>query len=210
MQLRNFPKLRTAALNFNNILNGNLILEHLPALKQLYAPHCNLHIFPDLSAAAALEYVQLHFNNFTTIPAFALRNLSRLRTFACRDCHIRYLPSMAHLVSLEKLHIPGNALTAIPDLFHLPLTTVTWAGNPMECNKSLCWARMWNDINPTVLKLDPSGTPMACASPPEVIGIHMADIHPVDMKCYAGDSLTHTHTRTHARTFLINHKTGDR
>ena len=189
-QLGNFPRLYHAVMNSNNISNGNLIMKHLPALQYLYVSSCNLHVFPDLSAAPVLEVVQLHYNNFKTIPTFSLRNLSRLRKFACMNCNIRYLPDMSHLVALETLVIADNALTAIPDLFYLPLTDLYWAGNPMECNESLCWVRMWNDVNPRVLELDPSGSLMTCASPVEVTGLHLADIHPVAMKCYEGDSRT--------------------
>ena len=192
MQLMDFPRLHQVALNYNKIVTGNLTMKHLPSLKSLFAPRCNLHIFPDLSAAPALQFVQLHYNKFPVIPAFPWRNLLRLRTFACMDCHIRYLPDMSHLVSLKSLIVPGNSLVVIPDLFHLPLTSIYLAGNPMECSMSICWLRMWNDINPTFLELDPSGTQMTCASPAEVIGFHLADIHPVAMKCYTGDSPTDT------------------
>ena len=67
MQLIDLPRLRDVALNFNNIVNGILTMKSLPALKELYAPACKLQVFPNLSAAPALEFVQLHFNNLTTL-----------------------------------------------------------------------------------------------------------------------------------------------
>ena len=183
MQLANFQHLAIIAMNDNRLLNGNLILKHLPNLKLLFAPRCNLHVFPNLSAAPALEKVQLHFNKFSVIPASTLRNVSRLHTLGLIQSRIRYLPDMSRLVSLKHLFITGNTLMAIPDLFDLPLANLLWTSNPLECNESLCWARMWNDVKPTVLQQ----TPVTCASPPEVIGIHLTDIHPVVMKCYTGD-----------------------
>ena len=117
-----------------------------------------------------------------TIPTFAMSNLSRLRQFACEKCNIRYIADMPHLASLKSLIIPNNALVAIPDLFHVPLSRITWVGNPIECNMSLCWVRMWGHVKPSTLTLDS----MTCESPSEVAGLKVTDIHPVAMKCYAG------------------------
>ena len=79
MRLRNFSRFLFLAINNNKIQTGNLIMESLPER----TPNCNLHVFPNFSAAPALKFIQLHFNYFKEIPAFALKNLSRLRKFAC-------------------------------------------------------------------------------------------------------------------------------
>ena len=182
IQLLNFSRLRMISMNQNKIQTGNLIMKSLPALIELYAPSCNLHVFPNLSAAPALKYVQLHFNYFNEIPAYALKNLSRLRRLGCAFCHLTYLPDMSHLIKLQQLIINSNKLIAIPDLYQLPLKKISWAGNPLHCDKSLCWVRMWNSAKPKDLKLDV----YLCASPPDVSGIRLTDIHPVEMKCYEG------------------------
>ena len=188
MQLINFSSLHTLVMNHNKVQTGNLIMESLPALKKNYAPNCNLHVFPNLSAAPALKIVQLHFNHFHRIPAFAIKNLTRLHTFAFMGCNVTHLPDMSHLVSLKKLVINENKLVAIPDLYHLPLKWLESAGNPIVCNKSLCWVRMWDDVKAKVLNLDVfSGSQLTCASPLEMGGVLLTDIHPVTMKCYTGD-----------------------
>ena len=182
IQLLNFSRLRILATNHNKFQTGNLIMKSLPALKQLYATECNLHVFPNLSAAPALKNVQIHHNYFKEISAFALKNLSQLRKFACAGCHLTNLPDMSQLVKLKELFIFNNKFIAIPDLYHLSLKTILWAGNPLHCDKSLCWVRMWNSARPKNLNLDV----YSCASPPDVSGIRLTDIHPVEMKCYEG------------------------
>ena len=124
MQLRNFSRLRILAVNNNEIQTGNLILESLPALEELYAPNYNSNEFPNLSDAPALEIVQLHFNHFNEIPTFALKNLLQLRKFAFLGCNVAYLPDMSHLMKLKELFISNNKLVAIPDLYHLRLTSI--------------------------------------------------------------------------------------
>ena len=189
IQLRNFLRLRMIVLNQNNPTTGSITMKSLPALEEMYASSCNLHVFPNLSAAPALKIVQLHFNHFRKIPAFAIQNLTRLRTFAFAGSHVTYLPNMSHLVSLKKLVMNDNELVAIPDLYHQPLRLIEWTGNPMDCSKSLCWVRMWDDVKPKVLKMDvSSGSQLTCASPPEMAGLRLIEIHPVAMACYAGDS----------------------
>ena len=189
IQLLNFSRLNFLALNRNRIKTGNLKMESLPALKQLYVSECTLQVFPDLSVAPALRIVQLHFNNFSEIPAFSIRNLLKLRIFAFMGCRVTHLPDLSHLVKLNVLFISDNKLIAIPDIYHLPLTRIEWTGNPMDCSKSLCWVRMWNYTKPWHLLLDTFNleSQLKCASPPEMAGIRMMDVHPVTMKCFAGN-----------------------
>ena len=111
-------------------------------IKKLYAPNCNLYVFPNVSAVPALQIVQLHFNHFRRTPASAIKNLTRFQTFAFMGCNVTHLPDMSHLVSLKKLVINDNKLVAIPDLYYLSLKWLEWAGNLIDCNKSLCWIRM--------------------------------------------------------------------
>ena len=182
IQLLNFSRLRILAINHNKIQTGNLIMKSLPALKQRYAVACNLHRFPNLSAASALKIMQLPHNYFKEIPAFALKNFSQLRKFACIGCHLTYLPDMSQLVKLKELFIINNNLIAIPDHYHLSLKTILWAGNPLYFDMSLFWVRMWNGARLKNLNLNV----YSCASPPDLSGIRLTDIHPVEMICYEG------------------------
>ena len=170
-------------LNHNPI--SNLTLGYIPSLRNLYVKGCKLKIFPDLSGTPNLELVQLNINNFTQIPKASINGLTKLRTLAFRQCDVRYLPDLSDLVSLEELVIINNAMTSLPDLYHLPLTRVAWYDNPVVCNRSLCWVRMWSYMKPGISDLENA----VCAAPSEVSGLPLMGVHPVDMKCFDGKCL---------------------
>ena len=50
---------------------------------------------------------------------------------------------IAENFALKKVDLSANQLSNIPDLFHLPLADLDLSGNPLVCNQSLCWIRMW-------------------------------------------------------------------
>ena len=157
----------------------NLSIGRLPEMKELRAHGCRLETFPNLAGAPNLELVALNHNNFSYIPPSAVSGLVKLRELQVTDCGLRYLSDLSHLASLMKLHIAQNALTSLPDLYHLPLTRVTWHDNPVVCNKALCWERMWSSMKPGITDLEN----VVCAVPQS---LSLMDVHPVDMKCYDG------------------------
>ena len=177
----NNTQLAELLLSYNPL--RNLTLGYLPSLKKLYAQRCNLKIFPDLSGTLNLEVAQLHGNDFTHISQYAVSGLIKLRKLAFSHGDVRYLPDLSHLMSLEKLVIADNALTSLPDLYHLPLTKVPWNANPVVCNTSLCWVRMWSFMKPGISDLEN----VICAAPPEVTDLSLMGVHPVYMKCFDGE-----------------------
>ena len=184
IKLTNLPALVRLEINTNKI--NNLTLSHLPSLKNLYAQWCGLATFPDLSAAPALEVVALGNNYFTEIPASAMAGLNKLSWLYLAHCRIRHLPNLSHLVSLEELYINHNALKSLPDLYYLPLKQLLWAGNPLVCDKTLCWLRMWSFIR---LDINMGNFPgqNVCEAPQHWDGLRVMGIHPVDMECYNGN-----------------------
>ena len=166
----------------------NLTLGHLPSFRVLHAQFCGFTIFPDLSTAVALEEVNLLSNNINEIPKSAIAGLNKLRKLNIVQNRISHLPDLSHLVSLEDLNLNHNFLKSLPDLYELPLTDLRWAGNPLVCNETLCWVRMWGFTKPA-LKMgdDPEDV---CEAPWHRKGLHLMDIHPIDMECYEGN-LTH-------------------
>ena len=161
-----------------------MILGRLPSLKQLSASNCKLETFPNLSAAPALEKVTLTGNYFTTIPPYTLTGLNKIRILNLNDGQIQYLPNLSHLTSLKTLLLRHNSLTSLPDLYHLTLTHISLFGNPLTCNKALCWVRMWSFIRTALAMANPSLC--GCAAPPQSNGLRLMDIHPVDLECYEG------------------------
>ena len=163
----------------------SLIIHELPSLRNLFAQECDLQEFPVLSGAPHLEVVQLHGNPFTWVPQSALAGLSRLRQLIFPECRVMYLPDLSHLVSLEIIHAHNNGLRTIPDIYDLMLMEMNLAGNPLVCDKALCWIRMWDYIKfPMDVESSHRGF---CAEPTGLWGLLM-DVHPLDMKCYEGKS----------------------
>ena len=176
-QLTHLPALKYLRMSTNRV--GNLSIGHLPLLEELRANWCELETFPNLAGAPNLTTVVLKNNKYDHIPSSAVSGLAKLKLLWVSGNGIRYLPDLSHLVSLEDLDIAKNALTSLPDLYHLPLTRVTWRDNPLICNTTLCWLRMWSSMKPGIMELENG----LCAAPK---AISLMGVHPVDMKCYDG------------------------
>ena len=178
VQLTNYPMLHFFQMGSSNI---ELETGHLPSLKRLFAKNCGLDKFPNLTGAPILERAHLHNNNFTEIPRSATIGLRNLTRFTIPGCRVSYLPDLSHLVSLEILKVENNYLIAFPDLYHLPFATVTMSGNPLLCDKTVCWIRMWDSVKPAI-QMDE----MTCAYPQQYSGSKLKEIHPADLHCYEG------------------------
>ena len=178
VQLTNYPMLQYFQMGSSNI---ELETGHLPLLKVLLAKNCGLDKFPNLTGAPSLERAHLHNNNFTEIPRSSIIGLRNLTRFTIPRCRVSYLPDLSHLVSLELLKVEKNYLIAVPDLYHLPFATLTMSGNPLLCDKTVCWIRMWDSVKPAI-QMDE----MTCAYPQQYSGSKLKEIHPTDLHCYKG------------------------
>ena len=176
--LTHFPKLER--LGMNTVRTNSLNLGILPSLKSLYAQGCNLQTFPDLSNAPMLNLVQLHDNNFSYIPPSALAGLSHLKRLHFPNCRVTQLPDLSHLTSLESFNVQNNQLKSVPDMYDLPFTLFKFSENPLLCDETLCWIRMWGYVK----------SPLSAASNCQCKGNHLEgllmDVHPLDLKCYKG------------------------
>ena len=180
----NYPSLERIDLKYNRITSGILNLSNLTSLTELIANDCGLHVFPDLSAAPQLEHLQLRLNPISSVPPQSIHGLINLQHFALAVTGITQLPSMQHLVALEELNLQQNNLTTLQDLYDLPLTSVQLDRNPLLCDKSLCWLRMWCFVKPVLAELDSSL--VKCASPEHLQESVFMTVHPVDMECHNG------------------------
>ena len=177
--LARFPLLQRFAINDVKI---KLEMGHLPSLKKMYAQRCALDTFPNLSGAPGLEWVQLHNNNFTEVPQSALMGLKNLARLNFPGNRVSYIPDLSHLMSLEMLKADENYIISFPDLYHLPLTTLTLSNNPLLCDKTLCWIRMWDMMKPVIEMSE-----ITCAYPHKHMGFTLMSIHPTEMHCYEGN-----------------------
>ena len=87
----------------------------------------------------------------------------------------------------ETLHLDRNQSTSVPDLYDHPLTALKLADNPLVCEKSLCWIRMWPRFKILILADNPT-----CASPSHFAGLSLMGISPVDLRCYMGKNAVQT------------------
>ena len=182
----NYPNLEYISLIHNYISSGVLHMFNLPSLATLFAEDCGLIVFPDLSTATQLEEFHLANNEFNSVPPQSIHGLTKLNRFAVARSGITQLPNnMQHLVALENLVLHQNKLSTLPDLFNLSLTRIILNGNPVLCDQSLCWLRIW-----CFMKQPPTGfdsTLLKCASPESLRDSILMTVNPADMECYKGN-----------------------
>ena len=162
--LRPLRKIRWLALWLIDIgALGFNMLQYLPTnVKSLTMEGCSLDKFPAIN-----RYIQTMQNIF----------MSRNKlTFLSQD-------SFENMTNINTLDISENALRTLPDLFDtLSLRELKLNGNPLECDKALCWLIMWSYLRTPRLTLDAA----TCQSPPQFSGELLMDLHPLDITCYEG------------------------
>ena len=138
--------------------------------------------FPDFSMGpAAVETLRLEENHIAYIPEGHMAHLSKLIELRMGDNILTSLPVLSSMAQLETLQIENNQLITMPDLYTINFTGLKIAGNPLECNQSLCWIRMWPWMKTPMLQDNP-----ICASPLTMQGIALMDVPPTHMRCYNG------------------------
>ena len=179
-----YPLLEWVSFTKSAPANGVITLKNLPSLKLWYGEHCALTSFPNFSEAPHLEKANLHTGFFPLIPQEYLAGSTKLKHLNLPNGQLNRLPGMKNMVSLLLLNIQNNKLTTLPDLYHLPLRSVTMLHNPWVCDVALCWVRMWPFIKKSsivTVSMDP-----ICNLPTEAAGTPLMERHPVDMECYKG------------------------
>ena len=148
------------ALGFN-------VLQYLPTnVKSLTMEECSLDKFPDIN-----RYIPTMQNIFMGHKKLTFLSLG----------------SFENMTNINTLDVSENALRTLPDLFNMiSLRELKLNGNPLECDKALCWLIMWSYLRTPGLTLDAA----TCQSPPQFSGELLMDLHPLDITCYEGkDSL---------------------
>ena len=111
--------------------------------------------------------------------------------------------SVKGLNNLVIIKFSGANFKTVPDLFNRPLERFLISDNPIHCNVSLCWIRMWNWKKPRQLeKVEET----VCDSPRSFHGRKLMEIDPVDLECYEGEHHTYMlfnsdFIQPHGRTF---------
>ena len=178
-----FPKMTWLSLGNHEVLGPQLNTDILPRhLLYLYVIGCKLKHFPNLSdVVPLLQHLRIYRNYIRVIPEQSITALKQMETFYTHQNLIRTLPDIGSMKKLKILTLDDNNLARLPDMYHLLLNELRVAGNPLICDQTLCWLRMWPWKKASVLKDQPT-----CAGPEMSSGRRLMDVHPVDMECYQG------------------------
>ena len=139
-------------------LHGKFHASVLPRnLKYIALGLVGLSQFPDLARYTPnVDLVDLTGNSITDIPREQL---------------------VGNLV-LQKLYLPMNKMSTMPDLYHLPLLYLGLASNPLGCDSALCWIRMrpW-------METSFSNDDITCESPDTLQDALLMNINPITLAC---------------------------
>ena len=160
----------------------SLVVSHisgLVSLKVLYLHRNVLHAMPNISYLKKLEYINLSENDITDVPASTINGILNLLTLILNDNKISVLGDIPALWA--HLHLQNNNLRTLPDLYNIKLETLMLRGNPLCCNQSLCWLRMW-PWNKTLPTLDEA----YCTTPSDFSELRAMQVHPTELQCFNG------------------------
>ena len=164
------------------------LIEGLESIEEFQIAQNKLTNMTDISNLSTLRIFNIGSNLISEIPASYIVGLLNMEVFACDKNKLLFLPNITKLFPhLQNLHIQGNRLKTLPDLYDVTsLSTLTAAENPFVCNQSLCWLRMWPWMRPslTVLQDKP-----LCDQPASLAQKEVLRFHPTDMECYKGEYL---------------------
>ena len=160
--LRSFKSMYWIASRRNNFEQMGLdIMLRLPTLTNAIGlDACSIDRFPDFNTyIPTIKMIGLSQNKLTNLSTDDLKDLSELRS----------------------LNLGHNNIHTMPDLFNISsLKSLSLMGNPLVCNHAMCWVIMWPYMRPPGLTLDGA----TCQSPPELQGLLLTDVHPLNIKCY--------------------------
>ena len=133
--------------------------------------------------ASRLKNACLNYGGLTKFPDFA-RHTPNIATIMMAGNAITEVPSEYIIgnTALKQLTLNRNRLSTIPDLYHLPLTSLALNENPIVCNQSLCWIRMWPWMRTPADITDD----IACATLKSLHGVLLMGINLITLECHNG------------------------
>ena len=175
-------------LNYLNIRDADTLPPNLTVFK---APWSWIRNFPSFGIyAPLLQTLHMYYCGMYSMPVQNVTGLTNLKDLNLKSNYIPYLPDISFMKDLEILELKRNQLKTLPDLYELPLRKLTLVNNPLVCNKSLCWVRMWPWMKTSSI---PSDTPI-CSLPPTMVRIKLMDVDPALMDCFSGESWPNIHS----------------
>ena len=150
--------------------------------KWSHKPFLNQRRDIPLAAWPLLETINMGSCGLYSMSMENVTGLTELRSLLLKSNKLTVIPNLSFMSKLENISLQHNQLTCVPDMYDLPLRKLKLAGNPLVCNKSLCWIRVWPWMKTSTI---PSDEPN-CAAPFEMAGIKLMEIDPAEMECYRG------------------------
>ena len=167
-------------------LHENLLQEiprnHISGLVSLEEFNLNTNLLvtmPNVSFLAQLEILDVSYNGITVVPGSTLLGIPKLLTLKLNDNKISVLGDISALWA--EVRLENNNLTTLPDLYNMRLEELTLEGNPMSCDQSLCWLRMWPWYR-TLPTLDDA----LCTTPLDLSELKAMRVHPTQLQCFNG------------------------
>ena len=186
--LKNLVKLIGGANPLTEIPRNKI--EGLDKLKTLSFSSCQIQVMPNISYLPSLQMVYLQKNRIHYILNGTLRGLPSLYLLDLGENMISQTDGLQH-ITLGRMFLNDNQLTVLPDLFDMQISILEIGNNPLVCNQSLCWLRMWPWFR-SYTRID---SPM-CRQPPDLNETIVMNIHPVVLKCYNGEYIyTYIYTK---------------
>ena len=176
LRIQNAMAIKLNNLNFSTLTSLSDLVMGANPLTDFDASNLPRHILH-----AAMPNVQLNavpeFSTYTPfIQSIGLSKIQKFRLFSDE--------SVKGLENLVTIKFYGGNFKTVPDLFNRPLKTFMIYDNPIHCNVSLCWIRMWNWKKPRQPK---AVERTVCGSPGSFHGKKLMEIDPVELSFYKGE-----------------------
>ena len=132
---------------------------------------------------ANLRRINLQHAKLTQFPEF-VRYTPNIEEISVAKNSIAEISSkhLSGLSALKDIKLEENELSTIPDLYYLPLTDLTLSKNPLVCNQSLCWIRMWPWAKVTSLNTDD----ITCEIVDAEQSVLLTNVNPITLGCHYG------------------------
>ena len=130
-----------------------------------------------------LRFINLHNARLTQSPEFQI-STPNVQVIVISTNRIREISpkSVAGLLSLRKIDLRNNELSSVPDLNHLPLAVLKLSANPLLCNQSLCWIRMWPWTKASTM----STAGITCETTGITQPVLLSEVNPLTLDCHQG------------------------
>ena len=183
-----FPaQISLVTINLNLVMEKrlpNLNLRNFPSLCVLWLGANPLKSFDASYLPKDLGLIGLKKAMLTAIPDLS-PHAPNITSIEITKNNISYISPefVSGLKQLNKFDIGSNQLETIPDFYDTPLQILKINDNPISCNVSLCWVRLWAQKKTEAL----TGISEAvCHSPSYFEGYRLMDVDAVKMGCYKG------------------------